>query len=216
MGKPLSKAIIFDFDGTLVDSEKAIYQCFTAVTKKIAPDRIKFAKNILIGPPLRDTASNILGPDHQNKLDEFVNNFIKMHDNQVILFTKPYAGVEYFLQKFSSQKIIMAIATNKRLSPTKTLLSHFGWEKYFNYIECSDSLTLIRNKDKLIRDIVSKNEQFKNGYFVGDTINDGLSANLNQLKFIRAHYGYGRKQDWSMIEIEQSIEMFSDLDKIVN
>ena len=216
MGKPLSKAIIFDFDGTLVDSEKAIYQCFTAVTKKIAPDRIKFAKNILIGPPLRDTASNILGPDHQNKLDEFVNNFIEMHDNQVILFTKPYAGVEYFLQKFSSQKIIMAIATNKRLSPTKTLLSHFGWEKYFNYIECSDSLTLIRNKDKLIRDIVSKNEQFKNGYFVGDTINDGLSANLNQLKFIRAHYGYGRKQDWSMIEIEQSIEMFSDLDKIVN
>ena len=110
----------------------------------------------------------------------------------------------------------MAIATNKRLSPTKTLLSHFGWEKYFNYIECSDSLTLIRNKDKLIRDIVSKNEQFKNGYFVGDTINDGLSANLNQLKFIRAYYGYGRKQDWSMIEIEQSIEMFSDLDKIVN
>jgi phosphoglycolate phosphatase len=61
----LSKAIIFDFDGTLVDSEKAIYECFKSITKRIAPERERYAKNILIGPPLRDTASEILGPENQ-------------------------------------------------------------------------------------------------------------------------------------------------------
>jgi phosphoglycolate phosphatase len=33
---------------------------------------------------LRDTASEILGPDHQDSLDEFVQLFIAMHDDQVI------------------------------------------------------------------------------------------------------------------------------------
>ena len=45
---------------------------------------IDYAKNILIGPPLRDTASEILGPEHQDSLDEFVKSFITMHDEQVI------------------------------------------------------------------------------------------------------------------------------------
>ena len=76
----MNKAIIFDFDGTLVDSEKAIYQCFQSITNYLAPERIGYAKNILIGPPLRDTASEILGQNHQEKLDEFVKLFIEMHD----------------------------------------------------------------------------------------------------------------------------------------
>ena len=80
MGFCLTKAFIFDFDGTLVDSEQAIYQCFQSITKQLAPERIDYAKNILIGPPLRDTASEILGPDHQDSLDQFVQLFIGMHD----------------------------------------------------------------------------------------------------------------------------------------
>ncbi len=80
----MSNAIIFDFDGTLVDSERAIYECFQSITKHIAPERESFAKNILIGPPLRDTASEILGINHQNKLDKFVNLFIEMHDEKAI------------------------------------------------------------------------------------------------------------------------------------
>ena len=67
-----NKIIIFDFDGTLVNSEQAIYQCFQSITKKLAPNRVEYAKNILIGPPLRDTASEILGHEHQDSLDEFV------------------------------------------------------------------------------------------------------------------------------------------------
>ena len=80
MGIRLSLAFIFDFDGTLVDSEKAIYQCFQKITKQLAPERIDYAKSILIGPPLRNTASEILGPEHQDSLDEFVQLFISMHD----------------------------------------------------------------------------------------------------------------------------------------
>ena len=110
----MSKAIIFDFDGTLVDSEITIYKCFQTITNYLAPERIDYAKNILIGPPLRDTASEILGPNHQEQLDEFVRLFIEMHDEKAIKHTKSYPDVANVLLTLYKNNVLMAIATNKR------------------------------------------------------------------------------------------------------
>jgi len=211
----LTKAFIFDFDGTLVDSEQAIYQCFQSITKQLAPNRLEYAKNILIGPPLRDTASEILGPEHQDSLDEFVQLFIKMHDEQVIQHTQPYPDVIQVLKQLHAQNIPMAVATNKRLAPTQKLMDHFSWSEYFQMIECSDSQSEMRNKDVMIQDIVNNNGSFQGSYFIGDTVNDGLSANLNQLPFIKACYGYGRDQDWSKVSTYQEIHQFSEILKLI-
>jgi len=199
----LTQAFIFDFDGTLVDSEQAINQCFQSITKQLAPNRVEYAKNILIGPPLRDTASEILGPEHQDSLDEFVELFIEIHDEQVIQHTQPYPDVIQVLNQLHTQNIPMAVATNKRLAPTQKLMDHFGWNDYFQFIECSDSQSEMRNKDAMIQDIINQNPSFLGSYFIGDTVNDGLSANLNQLPFIKACYGYGRNQDWSKVTTHQ-------------
>ena len=211
MGIRLTSAFIFDFDGTLVDSEQAIYQCFQNITKELAPERVDYAKNILIGPPLRDTASEILGPDRQDSLDKFVQLFIAMHDEQVIQHTQPYPDVIQVLKQLHNKNIPMAIATNKRLAPTQKLLDHFGWNDYFCSVECSDSQPEMRNKDTMIKDIIKQDESFSRSYFVGDTINDGLSANKNKLKFIKADYGYGYLQDWTEVNVYQSIESFKNI-----
>ena len=211
----MTQAFIFDFDGTLVDSEQAIYQCFQSITKQLAPNRVEYAKNILIGPPLRDTASEILGPEHQDSLDEFVQLFIKMHDDQVIQHTQPYPDVIQVLNQLYDKNIPMAVATNKRLAPTQKLMDHFGWNEYFSSLECSDSQNEMRNKDAMIQDIINQNESFYGSYFIGDTVNDGLSANLNQLPFIKACYGYGRDQDWSKITTYQEIHQFIEILKLI-
>jgi phosphoglycolate phosphatase len=210
----LSKAIIFDFDGTLVDSEITIYQCFQSITKYLAPERINYAKNILIGPPLRDTASEILGPNHQDQLDEFVKLFVEMHDEHAIENTQPYPAVIETLKKLSSKGTSMAVATNKRYAPTIKLINHFGWKSYFTSIECSDSQSQIRNKDEMIQEILKYNA-FTEAFFVGDTVNDGLSANLNQLPFILARYGYGRDQDWSKVNVKKDIQNFSEILQLI-
>jgi phosphoglycolate phosphatase len=215
VGIRLTSAFIFDFDGTLVDSEQAIYQCFQSITRRLAPERMEYAKNILIGPPLRDTASEILGPDHQDSLDEFVQLFIAMHDEQVIQHTQPYPDVIQVLKQLHDKNIPMAVATNKRQVPTQKLLDHFGWNDYFSFIECSDSQNEMRNKDAMIQDIINQNVSFYGSYFVGDTVNDGLSANLNQLPFIKACYGYGRDQDWSKVITYQEIHKFSEILKLI-
>jgi len=215
MGIHLTSALIFDFDGTLVDSEQAIYQCFQSITKQLAPERMEYAKNILIGPPLRDTASEILGPDHQNSLDEFVQLFIAIHDENAIQHTQPYPDVIQVLKQLHDKNIPMAVATNKRLAPTQKLLDHFGWNDYFFSIECSDSQNEMRNKDAMIQDIINQNESFYGSYFIGDTVNDGLSANLNQLPFIKACYGYGRDQDWTEVNTYQEIYQFIEILKLI-
>jgi phosphoglycolate phosphatase len=211
----LSKAIIFDFDGTLVDSEKAIYECFQSITKHIAPERESYAKNLLIGPPLRDTASEILGPKNQDLLNEFVQSFIEMHDEQVTQHTQPYPDVIQALKQLHSKNIAMAVATNKRQAPTQKLMDHFGWNDYFLSVECSDSQNQMRNKDVMIQDIINQNQIFQGNYFVGDTVNDGLSANLNQLPFIKACYGYGRDQDWSKVTSFKEIHQFIEILKLI-
>ena len=211
----MRKAIIFDFDGTLVDSEKAIYECFQSITRRLAPERKRYAKNILIGPPLRDTASEILGPENQGLLDEFIQSFITMHDEQVILHTQPYPDVIQVLKKLYTKNIPMAVATNKRLAPTKKLTDHFGWKEYFSSIECCDSQSQMRNKDEMIQDIINRNSSFKGSFFVGDTVNDGLSANLNQLPFIKAYYGYGRDQDWSKVNVSKEIHQFIEILELI-
>ena len=215
MGLSLTQAFIFDFDGTLVDSKQAIYKCFQSITKKLAPNRAEYSKKILIGPPLRDTASEILGPEHQDSLDEFVQLFIEMHDEQVIQHTQPYPDVIQVLKQLHTLNIPMAVATNKRVAPTQKLMDHFGWSDYFQMIECSDSQPEMRNKDAMIQDIINHNGSFHGGYFIGDTVNDGLSANLNQLPFIKACYGYGRDQDWSKVTTHQEIHKFIEILKLI-
>jgi phosphoglycolate phosphatase len=214
LGESLSKAIIFDFDGTLVDSEITIYKCFQTITNYLAPERIDYAKKILIGPPLRDTASEILGPNHQGQLNEFVKLFIEMHDEHAIKNTQPYPGVIDTLKKLRSKEIPMAVATNKRYAPTINLIKHFNWQEYFTFIECSDNKNQVRNKDEMIQEIL-KNNYFNKALFVGDTVNDGLSANLNHLPFILASYGYGRNQDWTKVKLKFKIQKFSEILQLI-
>ena len=213
MGIRLTKAFLFDFDGTLIDSEQAIYRCFQSITKQLAPKRLDYAKNILIGPPLRDTASEILGPDYHGLLDEFVKLFIAMHDEQIIEHTQPYPDVIQVLKQLHNKNIPMAVATNKRLVPTQKLMDYFGWNDYFSFIECSDTKSKIRSKEKMIEDIILKSPEFQKGYYIGDTIGDANAANINGVPFIRASYGYGKKQNWTGINVSKVIHKFRDLEE---
>ena len=202
---------IFDFDGTLVHSEAAITQCFQRITQKLAPHRLGVAKNVLIGPPLRQTVAEILGDPEHLLIDEFVSAFIEMHDDDVLNHTTPYPSAHETLTHLYNQGQKMAIATNKRLAPTIKILRHLHWEQFFTSVECSDSEAVIRDKHQMIRAIQEKNSIFKDAYFVGDTVGDGLSANNSDMSFIKASYGYGQAQDWSGVTVLQSISSVDEL-----
>lgn len=96
------KSIIFDFDGTLIDSAEHIYNCYYLVTKKIAPHLLFKVKELIVGPTLKETIELILGKDNKDLFDIFLENLLKF---MMIIYQ-----IQKFLMVF---KIYLMIYTKK-------------------------------------------------------------------------------------------------------
>lgn len=208
----MTQSWIFDFDGTLIDSAPAIKACYAKATQLIAPERLSITQNILIGPTLKDTSAEILGENLMNRQEDFIQIFQAEYDDGIVLETKQYADAEKLLKQLKARGDSIAIATNKRTNPTNALINHYGWGDYFEWVACLDEFNeQFKHKSEMVTHLLISNPNFKSAYFIGDTVNDGITANQNQLLFIRANYGYGINQNWNKINIFKNINSLYDL-----
>jgi len=207
----MGKLWIFDFDGTLVDSAVAIKHCYLKVTEKLLPERINFVENILIGPTLEETAQSILTNKNLHLKDLFIKEFQFQYDSEIVLETPIYSNVCGVLQKLKNNGDSLSVLTNKRAIPTHKLIKHYKWDNFFDWVACMDDCPELKNKSELLikQNIPKKN--YSKILLVGDTINDGITAEKNEIDFIKANYGYGREQDWQGINIFKSIDKFDEL-----
>jgi len=207
----MGKLWIFDFDGTLVDSAVAIKHCYLKVTEKLLPERINFVENILIGPTLEETAQSILTNKNLHLKDLFIKEFQSQYDGEIVLETPIYPNVSEVLGNLKSNGDSLSVLTNKRAIPTHKLIKHYKWDNFFDWVACMDEYPDLKNKSELLKkqDIPKKN--YSKILLVGDTLNDGITAEKNEIDFIKVNYGYGREQDWQGINIFKSIDKFDEL-----
>ena len=207
----MGKLWIFDFDGTLVDSAVAIKHCYLKVTEKLLPERINFVENILIGPTLEETAQSILTNKNLHLKDLFIKEFQSQYDGEMVLETPIYRNVSEVLENLKSNGDSLSVLTNKRAIPTHKLINHYKWNDLFDWVACMDEYPDLKNKSELLKkqDIPKKN--YSKTLLVGDTLNDGITAEKNEIDFIKVNYGYGREQDWQGINIFKSIDKFDEL-----
>ena len=207
----MGKLWIFDFDGSLVDSAVAIKHCYLKVTEKLLPERINFVENILIGPTLEETAQSILTNKNLHLKDLFIKEFQSQYDGEIVLETPIYLNVSDVLQKLKNNGDSLSVLTNKRAIPTHKLIKHYKWDNFFDWVACMDEYPDLKNKSELLKkqDIPKKN--YSKILLVGDTLNDGITAEKNEIDFIKVNYGYGREQDWQGINIFKSIDKFDEL-----
>ena len=207
----MGKLWIFDFDGTLVDSAVAIKHCYLKVTEKLLPERINFVENILIGPTLEETAQSILTNKNLHLKDLFIKEFQSQYDGEIVLETPIYLNVSDVLQKLKNNGDSLSVLTNKRAIPTHKLIKHYKWDNFFDWVACMNEYPDLKNKSELLKkqDIPKKN--YSKILLVGDTLNDGITAEKNEIDFIKVNYGYGREQDWQGIKIFKSIDNFHEL-----
>jgi len=207
----MARLWLLDFDGTLVDSEKAIKKCYLEVTMELLPERCNFVKNMIIGPTLDESSRMILTYENLSLLDEFKYKFKAIYDEKVILETPQYNRVDYTLNQLYKNGDHICIITNKRSRPTHKLINHYGWNNIFLWVACMDEFPKAKNKSEILTLKKIKKNIYKDIYLIGDTLSDGEAAKIQKIKFLKANYGYGRNQNWKGIPIYRSINKFEDI-----
>lgn len=186
--------ILFDFDGTLVDSAPAILSCFALVLKNHGLQAHCAIDDSLIGPPLRQTLETLSGQSSPQLLDALSASFKDIYDAVACLSTPAYAGCQAILEALREQGLVLGIATNKRLLPTQKIIAALGWQGLFAKVFASDCHPgLYSDKTGMIDALLREFEIAPQAaIYVGDTEHDGRAAAANAVDFWPVAWGYGR------------------------
>lgn len=186
------KDVIFDLDGTLIDSAPSILACFaeTLAAQGIAP-ALPLTET-LIGPPLRETLRKLSGIEDESRLGSMIEDFKQHYDVAGYKETRVFPGVDEMLRKLRDAGLRLHIATNKRLRPTRLILSYLGWTDLFAAVYASDLRTpSFRSKSEMLSELVQVESIARSqAVYVGDRSDDMLAAANNALGFIAAAWGY--------------------------
>jgi phosphoglycolate phosphatase len=188
-----TSAVIFDLDGTLIDSAPSILEVLATVIKKRGFSPAVSFSSSLIGPPLRETLRNLTGCIQEFELDELVSDFKDHYDTEGYKASRPYPGIEILLTELIRLKISLYLATNKRLIPTLKIIDNFGWTTLFNEIYTIDKQPnqLFDNKASMIQALLKAEKiDSRSAIYVGDRIEDFEASSLNDMRAILVGWGY--------------------------
>ena len=208
-----NKNIIFDLDGTLIDSASSILAAFSYVFNLNHIQPIEPLSSSLIGPPLVTTLKLLSGISDKKKLQQMTADFKTYYDLEGCILCKPYEEVSEGLKVLAKNGFGLHIATNKRYTPTRKILKHLGWNALFTSVYTLDQNgACFKSKSEMIKrqmnDLCFSADQV---IYVGDKEEDMEAARNNKLKFVCVSWGYGEFPEDVIV-----IKCFSQLDFILS
>lgn len=185
--------LIFDFDGTLIDSSPAILATLDAVLRANGIAPVRALERDIIGPPLLATLQTLTGVTDRSRLEALAADFRSRYDTEGIYATAAYPGVAETLRQIVAAGRRLVLATNKRLKPTRLLLEHFGWLSWFDAVYCVDSRNPpFPHKGEMLLALLHDMELAPTEcVYIGDTNHDKQAAAHAQLRFVAVGWGYG-------------------------
>ncbi|HWU66099.1 MAG TPA: HAD hydrolase-like protein [Methylophilus sp.] len=199
----MKQHLIFDLDGTLIDSAPSILECFgLAFSTTNTPLAARLTHDV-IGPPLMETLKRLSGSEDSALLNALAAAFKQHYDTTGCLQSVVFEGVNTMLQALKDSGYQLYIATNKRFYPTDKIMAHLGWQAFFDGVYALDYFNPpLKTKAEMIGRVVADNGlAIQDCLYIGDRLEDGLSADANQMDFALVSWGYAgdvgsRKVHW--------------------
>lgn len=182
------KNILFDIDGTLVNSEKAIINSLQKVLKEEFNLEKKYDDLLFVlGVPGIYSLKQLDIPN--NKISEISNkwsDYIFSYSDEM----KLYPDVEFVLNYLYNKNINLGIVTSKDDCEMTREFNNFGLNKYFNSIVTSSSTKLHKpNPDPILKAMDNLNANKKDTIYIGDSVYDMKSAKSSGISFGLASWG---------------------------
>lgn len=188
------EAVLFDLDGTLLDTSKGVIESFFFVTQKLGyPDVSIYDVKEMIGSPVQKWFIKFFGVSSE-LAQEAANLFREYYLIYATTKADLYPGVLELLDILSKKRISIAVATYKREDCAIAMLNHFGIAKYCSSIHGADNFDRLTKSDIIDICLNELNIERKKVVYVGDTMHDALGAQNAGINFIGVTYGMGFKQ----------------------
>lgn len=188
--------IVFDLDGTLVDTAPDLLACLghvLAVVDRPLPndphlrDLVGRGARALIEEGLRLT-----GPEGDvATIDRLLDQFLDIYARDIDKHSKPFEGVVPLLEQCADAGVKMGVCTNKREALSKELLRRLGLDRFFPVVLGADSLPVHKPDPAHLTQTIARLKGDENrAVMVGDSITDIKTAKAAGIPVIAVSFGY--------------------------
>ena len=217
--------IIFDLDGTLVDTAPDLMTAHNYVMKKFGHDTksIDEIRNyvgkgaaVMIGRSIWASAKKEFSSiDDQKTKDEMVKEFINFYGKNIVVKSRLVSGVYEFLKWAKSKNISMGVCTNKQEHLAVDLLKRIKIYDFFEYVAGRNTFEYCKPDPRHITSMIEiMNGNIKRSLMIGDSENDADAAKLAGIPMILLENGYTDKKT-EQIYYNHLIKDFTEIEKII-
>jgi phosphoglycolate phosphatase len=198
----MKKIVIFDMDGTLIDSKKDITISINYVRKKnhnLPPLSEEFIVES-INKEVRNLPKLFYNTQTYEARDRAL--FEKHYKEQCIENPYLYDGVLELLETLKKNGVFLSVATNAPTLFAKTMLSHLNVASMFDVIIGADEVEHSKPDPEMINRILSYynyNAQEDRAWMIGDNSKDMLSAKNAGIEAIFAIWGFSAHGEYPVV-----------------
>ncbi len=211
------KLIIFDLDGTLVDSSVDITNALNYAIEPYHLERMTVEKTIgMVGEGLTNLVEKMLGEEGQGLKKDVLERFLYHYSSHLADFTRAYPGVRETLEALSGYR--KGVVSNKREALSRRLLEELSLTTYFDVIFGSDSAGERKPSPKPILKMLDLfGLGTESAIMVGDSNYDIEAGRAAGIRVVAVTYGYRdaavlRGADVMIGDIRELPQKLTDMD----
>ena len=208
--------IIFDLDGTLINSQIGLENSLNHMLKQMGIELNGSAIiDQLIGPPIQDGLKNVLGFD-EKQVDMGVRLFREYYSEKGLYEGELYPGILELLEELQQQGKELYVATSKKDLYAATVLRHFEIDRYLTDFQGAGDGGA-HTKAELITKLMDRNRMIPSleVVMIGDTKYDIVGGQANEISTIAVGYGFGNSEELHALKPDYFVDDVEELFEVL-